>query len=573
MTRLVASTLVLAGTTAVHGTALAQQAPMDLTATPLTVEAVIESVTVYSGRASVTRTAQLNLEPGLYDLRFSGLPESIQPDSIQARALGPMKIIGLDYEPKVVATAPSRQIAELDEQIESLQVSLQEVADNHEALRAQEDFIKALSIRATTDASEQGGTNKLDLDAVRQQMAFIGEQRTKLSTERRTLDARQKELNNELRVLQSRRSAIAGRSTIDRTAVISAVVTAPTETTMELVYLVSNAQWQPSYNIRAAADGGSVIVEYDALLSQRTGENWEDVRMTLSTAQPTLAANPPALTPWYVDVQMPVDRFQGRLRSAPAAAEPPAAVAGVIDKGWAGRSSLEALKALTADAEVSGVGPSVTFELPRPVSVASHATKQKRTRIATIDTGPEFVHVALPLLTSAVYIRGELTNTSAYQLLPGAASIFVGQDYVGPTYLGSVAPQSTFDVYFGIDQAVKATRQLVSKKTSKTGLFSGGLVTNYEYRLEIDNGAGKPITLELWDRYPVSRNDQIRIELRDLSRRLATDAEYEQERKPQGLLKWVASVPAGSTGKSAFVTTYGVRVHRAKDVQMTRLPE
>ncbi len=98
-------------------------------------------------------------------------------------------------------------------------------------------------------------------------------------------------------------------------------------------------------------------------------------------------------------------------------------------------------------------------------------------------------------------------------------------------------------------------------------------MTNYEYRLEIDNGAGKPITLELWDRYPVSRNDQIRIELRDLSRRLATDAEYEQERKPQGLLKWVASVPAGSTGKSAFVTTYGVRVHRAKDVQMTRLPE
>ncbi|MHC4107901.1 MAG: mucoidy inhibitor MuiA family protein [Planctomycetota bacterium] len=573
MTRLVASSVVLAGTIAAHGTAFAQQTPMDLTATPLPVEAAIESVTVYSGRASVSRTARLNLEPGLYDLQFGGLPESIQPDSIHARASGPMKIIGLDYEPKVVATAPSQQVAELDEQIESLQVALQEVADLREALKTQEEFIKALSIRATTDASEQGGTKELDLNVVRQQLAFIGELGAKLFAERRTLNARQKELNSELRVLQARRSAIAGRSTIDRTAVVTAVVTAPTEATMELVYLVSNAQWQPSYNIRAAAEGGSVIVEYDALLSQRSGENWEDVRMTLSTAQPTLAANPPALTPWYVDVQRPIDRGVMRSRRAATAAEPPATLDKPAGAGGGGGFPVEALEALAADAEVGGVGPSVTFQLPRPVTVTTHAAKQKRTRIATIDTAPEFVHVALPLLTEAVYIRGELTNTSAYQLLPGAASIFVGQDYVGPTYLGSVAPQSTFDVYFGIDQAIKATRQLVSKKTSKTGLFSGGLVTNYDYRLEIDNGAGKPLTLELWDRYPVSRSDQIRIELRNLSRPLAADTEYEQEEKPQGLLKWMLSVPAGATGKSAFATSYGVRVHRAKDVQMTRLPE
>ncbi|MHC4446836.1 MAG: mucoidy inhibitor MuiA family protein [Planctomycetota bacterium] len=547
MTRLVASSVVLAGTIAAHGTAFAQQTPMDLTATPLPVEAAIESVTVYSGRASVSRTARLNLEPGLYDLQFGGLPESIQPDSIHARASGPMKIIGLDYEPKVVATAPSQQVAELDEQIESLQVALQEVADLREALKTQEEFIKALSIRATTDASEQGGTKELDLNVVRQQLAFIGELGAKLFAERRTLNARQKELNNELRVLQARRSAIAGRSTIDRTAVVTAVVTAPTEATMELVYLVSNAQWQPSYNIRAAAE--------------------------LSTAQPTLAANPPALTPWYVDVQRPIDRGVMRSRRAATAAEPPATLDKPAGAGGGGGFPVEALEALAADAEVGGVGPSVTFQLPRPVTVTTHAAKQKRTRIATIDTAPEFVHVALPLLTEAVYIRGELTNTSAYQLLPGAASIFVGQDYVGPTYLGSVAPQSTFDVYFGIDQAIKATRQLVSKKTSKTGLFSGGLVTNYDYRLEIDNGAGKPLTLELWDRYPVSRNDQIRIELRNLSRPLAADTEYEQEEKPQGLLKWMLSVPAGATGKSAFATSYGVRVHRAKDVQMTRLPE
>ncbi len=232
-----------------------------------------------------------------------------------------------------------------------------------------------------------------------------------------------------------------------------------------------------------------------------------------------------------------------------------------------------ALEQLAADAAVGGVGPSVTFSLPRLVTVKTNAQKQQRTRIATVDTEPEFVHVASPLLTQAVYIRGELTNASSYQLLPGKASIFVGQDYVGPTHLGSVAPNGEFKLYFGIDQSIKATRQLVAKQTSRKGVFRGGRETSYDYRLEIDNGASKPITVELWDRYPISRTDQVKIELVDVSRPLATDAEYVEEHKPQGLLKWVLNVPAAASGKSAFVVTYGVQINRPKDLAITPLPE
>ncbi len=551
----------------------AQDVPQESGAVTVVVESTIEAVTVYLGRAAVTRTARLNLEPGVFELQFGGLPESIQPESLQARATGPVNVVGVDYEQKVVAAAPSEPVAELDRQIEHTQAALKEVEDERATIAAQEAFITAMSDRATDDASEQSGTAALDLGVVRQQLAFIAEERARLFAQRRKLDTTQRDLENRLRVLQAERSAVAGHSTVSRTAVVRVVATALSEATVELVYLVAHAEWEPVYNIRALPDGTSVTLEYDALLAQRTGEDWDDVPLRLSTAQPTSAANPPSLSPWYVDVQPPPAAGRATTARTPpgpevgfAAIDRPHLTASFVDKR-------KALEVLAADAEVGGTGPSVTFQLLRLVTVKSNAAKRQRTRIASIATEPEFIHVGVPLLTDAVYIRGKLTNASPYQLLPGRASIFVGQDYVGPTGVEPVAPGGRFEVHFGIDPAVRATRQLVAKKTSRTGLFSGGLQTSYSYRLEIDNETTKAVTLELWDRYPVSRTDQIRVELIDPSRPLATDAAYVDQDEPRGLLKWVLNIPAGATGATSFVITYGVKVHRARNVEMTRLPE
>jgi uncharacterized protein (TIGR02231 family) len=171
-----------------------------------------------------------------------------------------------------------------------------------------------------------------------------------------------------------------------------------------------------------------------------------------------------------------------------------------------------------------------------------------------------------------VYIRGELVNASAYQLLPGKASIFLGEDYIGPTTFDSVPPNGDFKVHFGIDPAVTASRKLISKKTETTGLLSGGRRTHYEYRLAIDNGTNSPITVELWDRYPVSRNSEIQIDLIDMTAPLSSDGYYTNEERPQGLLKWILSVPP-SAGQPPYLISYGVQINRAKDIELTNLPE
>ncbi len=561
-------------------TATAQNAPPSLNAKPLAAESKITAVTLYRGRASITRTATIQLEPGVFDVQITGLPESIQPQSLQARAQGPVKVLNVDFSQEQTA-APTKQFADIDAKIEDLQRQIKEIGEQRDLLKVQEQFIDSLSAKAAADSSKDAGTAKFDLDAMRKQLAFIAEERGKLLTARRDLDKSQRELEKQLHAAQANRAAIAGTANVLRTATVSIAATEAGTANIELIYLVNNATWEPTYNIRASIDAGTAQIEYDAMLTQRTGEDWDEVKLTLSTAQPALAANPPALQPWFIEVHKPEimgkalhEQGSGGRGIAYADARaladkaPPAPATGAAEPEL--RRKLEEL---SADAEVAGGGPSVSFELPRAVTINSNTQKQQNTRIATIDTKAKFIHVAVPMLTDAVYIRGDLANSSAYQLLPGRASVFVGQDYIGPTTLVAVAPAGEFKLHFGIDQSVKATRQLVAKKTESTGLLGGGRRTSYDYRTVIDNGTGTPITLELWDRYPISRSEEIQVEIVDLSNPIATDAKYLAEEKPQGLLKWLLNIPATAKGKTAQIVTYGVRINRAKDVEMTPLPE
>ena len=222
---------------------------------------------------------------------------------------------------------------------------------------------------------------------------------------------------------------------------------------------------------------------------------------------------------------------------------------------------------------MTGSGPAVSYRLPRTVTVLTNADREQRTRIANLDVDAAFVRIAAPSLTEDVYLKATLLNTSDYQLLPGRAAVFLDGDFIGPTALPSTAPGAEFDLHFGVDRALRARRQLLRKEEGSAGFFGGSVRVAYDYRIELDNPGNAPVAVELWDRIPVSRDERIKIVLDGPSAPLATDAEYVNEERPQGLLKWIVQVPAGATGRNAFAITYGLRIEHPKDLDITALPE
>jgi len=542
-------------------------AQVSLDMEPVDANGTITSVTLYRNRAAITRTATLDLDAGGYSIFFRDIPNSAYLDSVQAHVSDNAGLLSVDTSNKPIVKDNRDVVAQLTRQIEQKEAEMDRINAAKQAIELQIAMLQTL-------ITQSGGEENppFDLATFGSQLEFIGEQMTTLAASLITNENQRKEVRNEIQTLMKKRGNIGSEQRNQIDAIVDIGMARAGTVTIELTYLVLNASWQPVYSIRASEGGEAIVIEYDAEIAQRTGENWTDVALTLSTAQPQRSATPPMPNPWYVTVRPPVDK------AAPSASRSRNSAEKDLpsNRAYLGVGLIMAdavVQEASAMASVVGDGPAVSFALPRTVIVPSNAEESQTISLAAIDATADLYHVAVPMLTDSVYIRSEVTNDSPYILLPGRASIFHGSDYVGKTSLSTVTPGETFTIDLGIDPSVTATRSLVEKNTASTGLFASAKQTAYNYQIAISNGHDESIDVRLWDRIPVSRDESIEILLEKLSQPLSTDSNYLKTVRPRGLLRWDLTIDANMTGEQTYAIDWRVEVARGKDVEMTPLPE
>ncbi len=576
MIRVGMTTLFIAATAAA-------QDPVALSMEPVDAEDTISAVTLYRGRAAITRTTTLDLEPGGWSVFFRDLPHGADRNSMQASVSGDARLMAVDTSLYEVHEMDQEIVAELNGQIEDVERSLEEANATSSGLEIQTALLQKWATAASTQ--NEGGMAEdrpFDLDAFGSQLAFIGQKYEVISLAYARVKVRIEELEDELRVLKQRRRNIAqtsggtyeyrdGRRVLD--AVVDVGVRTRGQVTVEITYLIANATWEPRYAIHASGDGSDVTIDYDAIITQRTGENWNDVALTLSTAQPQQSADAPMPRPWYVDVYAPPPPTAGRGGVGPAGAEARVRRMEVADAMVGTATAGVMIDMASGAAAVVGNGPVVSFAIPRELTIPSNREDTQTVSIASVDATTSLFRVAVPMLTDTVYMQSTITNESPYILLPGQAAIFHGSDFVGRTRLATVAPSETFDLGLGIDPAMTAERTLVEKNTSSTGLFGGGRRTAWEWRIAVSNGNNKPVDVRVWDRIPVSRNEEIQVSFKNTAMPLSSDPNYLSVDRPQGLLRWDFTAAADTTGTGSTVITWTVTLDRAKDIETTPLPE
>ena len=548
-------------TTLVVASSHAALAPQDDTLKPVAMRAdlAIASVTVYRGRAAVTRSGAPTLAQGLYELRVGPLPLATDLDSVQARLGGTAKLLDVKTE-TVILAAPSSDnprvreaLANVDESREKLTDIARRTANN----AALQKTIDSIAAKVASDASRDMGTT-LDPEKLRGQLVFIESERERLTEVAQLLAKEKKDVEGELAAREHALAAAGGAPPIERFALVSIAVPESAATPISVTYLVSNAAWQPSYTVRGDPDKGALTLEFDAIVRQATGEDWTDVELMLSTAQPTNAANPRVVDPAYIDLYQPQptgsvsamsENMPGSPREMsmdmPAPASAPMAGGGEYGKNAA------VIAGFAADAQVGGEGAAVEYRLPRAFSAKSDANAERKTRVANIDAKPTFTLVAQPLVDADVFLRARFRNESGYLLLPGAARMYLGADSIGRANIAETAVGSEVELWFGKEPRVTAKREMLTKVNSESGVFSKAKGIDRGYRIELTNTLTRAVDVEVWDRVPVSRNAQAKIELKDVTPALAIDDKYTKDAKPQGLLKWTLTVPARAEGKDA----------------------
>ncbi len=541
-----------------HATALRDDT---IAPVPSRAELSISSVTLYRGRAAVTRSGTTALTQGLHELRVGPLPEYADLDSVQARVGTGARL--LDVKTETVArpapTSDNPRVRAALEAVEEARLALAEVDRRLTNNAASTKLVDSIAAKAASDASQAVG-GALDPEKLRAQIAFIESERDRLTKGAAELTALRIKAVGELQARERALADAGGAPPIERFAVVTVAAPEGGDVPVSVTYLVANATWEPAYTVRGDLEAGSLSIEFDAMIRQATGEDWTDAAVILSTAQPTRAANPRMVSPAYLDLFDPnkpsLPPPSARMRGggsggvAEMAAAPGAPMADAVDFD----ARAKALENLSADASVGGGGAAVEYRIPRTITAASDASAERRTRVATIDAKPNFTLVAQPLVDGDVYLRARFVNESPYILLAGRARMYLGSDSIGAASIGEIPTGGELDLWFGKEPRVTAKRELVSKKASESGVFSKSKGLDREFRISLVNTLSRAVDIEVWDRVPVTRNEQVKIELRDLAPALATDARFVENAKAQGLLKWVVSLPARKDGAEATPT-------------------
>jgi hypothetical protein len=551
----------------------------------------VTHVTLYRGQAQVTRSIPVEGEPGGMELVVGNLPEQVVPGSLFAEGGDAVEVRAVRFRTRAVGEEPREEVRQLDREILDVRRQIDLTTKRQALLTKRTEYLSKLEGFVAPTAQADLTKGVLDAEALERLTTFAFDQHEKIAQEEVELAKQAHDLNEQLQLLERKRAEItAGASRTEREAVLFLQKQAPGAAEVRLNYLVNSCGWSPTYAMRSSADRKHVRVEYNALIQQLTGEDWNDVVLTLSTASPALSAMGPGLAPFHVtlaagttpnqqsqvgelfgpglskgQVLEQLDGLNQQLRQFAQAANSAVMFEEQNRINWSlndvayGLQQLElncdftTLNVLHNELPDDANGPSLSYRLGGAVSLASRSDQQM-VRIMQTDVESQFYHVAVPVLTSYVYREAELLNTSNEDLLAGPITVYLDGRFVGQGEIPTVARGQTFVVGFGADPQLRTRRELADKQD---GVQGGNRETRFEYRLVVENFTNDVTPVRVLDRLPHADNgEDIRVTLGETSDAISEDKLYQREERPMGLLRWDIAVPAKAAGVDARLIEY-----------------
>lgn len=489
---------------------------------PLPAASRISSVTVYRGSAIVTREASVELPVGLQEILFSNLPDELDPDLLQVTGSGSAQatILEVIATPAQLAAPANPRLRELQEQIRTAQTELQTVVDQIAVVQQQRDYLERIKTLSTTmpNGDIAPSTDPAQWDKM---IAFYTERQGRLVTELRNHGRQREDLQQRLEALQRQMNDLAAPAehTVQNVLVRCDVAQAG-KLTLQLAYTVQDADWQPAYDVRVSSADKSITLGYAGIVRQSTGEDWPDVELVLSTAEPSLGGTPPSFDTWFVRERPPITVVTRQfLKDAGAANNEsllqytsnsePAGIHG----NFAGAAELEKIQVLdSASAEVDTGLTSATFTIPFRAGIPADNAPH-RVAIGRTSLPGRINHVSLPKLGERAYLRALVTNDAEFPLVAGEVNLFLDGHLVSHAGMRTVMPGATFLLNLGVDDGIAVKRRLVNRLVENTGAFAKRNRITYDVVITIENNHPTAETIVVKDQVPVSQHEKIVVSL------------------------------------------------------------
>jgi len=470
----------------------------------------IDSVTVYRDSAIVTRAGKAEIPAGEHRLIVRGLPDGLDPATLRLTARsGSLRLGGIEVQRIVEAELVNANERALNQKLRDLGDARLGLEDDIASAQAQLKLLEGV-IAAPTGSGDN--STRLENTAISGLLTTVGSSDAAARQRIRSAKIQLRELDEQREKIRAdlARVATARKATTELRATLHASATAGA--TFSVEYQVTNVSWNWQYEARLDTQKKTVALVRQAELQQGTGEDWNNVELTISTSQPSLNATTPPLASLFLSLQslqylgaseeleevVVTGARAGRMRRHLAAQD----LAAPAPPPVAAKST----------AEVFTTDFVADYHLPARVSVA--ADRQPRLYPISDDAfNVDLVARANLAADRAAYLETRFTYQGEVPIDSGEVQLFRDDAFVGLGELPMVLPGADVRMPFGQDQRIRIVVRDEGEESGNVGLVNRDQVNERKRRFEITSFHASALPIEIIDRIPVARDEDIRVEV------------------------------------------------------------
>jgi uncharacterized protein (TIGR02231 family) len=476
------------------------------------ITAPITDVTLFLSGAQVTHKGDVNLKRGENTLVLSGLTAGMDVNSIQILGNKEYTILSVKHQMNYTSKVSNTRVRSIQDSIKLLNFQTAERASLRAVYQEEKAFLQA-------NRSIKGDNNLLIREDLSEMADFYRARMKEIEYKILDLNQTDRENNEKLQHLQTQLSQLQSQN-VTNPSEIEFVVTTDEDKKADVVitYLATNAGWTPYYDLRAEDIESDIEFTYRAKVWQGTGADWKRVNLTISTGNPNVGAQVPALNPWYVNIYSP-QAYRGRAKSEAWADDmynkPAAMASGYVAEMDKSSYMLNSMQTSASFTTIVSNSVSTEFKISIKYDIASdnqpvEVVMQKQRLKAS------YKYVTIPKLEAAAYLQADIIDWMQYSLLSGESNIYFKGTFVGNGYIDPALSNDTLQLSLGRDNAITVKRDQV-KDFCKTSVFGVKKSTSKAYEITIVNTKKKPINIEVYDQVPLTQNADLEVAVEELS--------------------------------------------------------
>ena len=512
---------------------------------PIYTKAKVTAVKVYRNSAELQNTVSFSIPSGISEIVIGNISEEINEKTIQIGVNS--KNISIlssqftsDYSTDFKMDTTNPQIKKVND---SIKIVENLISKNRIELDANKKAVELLDKNQTVLV----GSNSSNVAQLTQLTEFYTNKRIELENKLVSLRTKGDDLSKKLSRLKSSLKTKEQKEAEEfADGVIVLKLMSPTAGNIKLNinYLTDNVSWKPYYEIKAEKISAPLDVTFKAIVKQNTGLDWKGVKLTLINGNSSRNNYAPTVSPWFIYAQSPKEREIQREeisgKSAVMRARKTVSVdAAEYDVSNALEGRAEGIAVGYAGFNVNANELNTSYDIDIPYDILSnnedHLISLYQQKIPA-----DYQYFTAPNYNREAYLLAKIKDFSKYNLVSAPASIIFENMYIGETRISPDQTNNEMNITLGSDPKISIRREEVQDKSGEKFLSSyrEKVIT---YDLVIKNNKKEQISIEVKDRFPLSNNEAVKIELLDKSGAAKDDE--------KGFLTWNIKLSPSETKK------------------------